>query len=621
MGNYDVSSLEVLSPQEHIRKRLGMYIGDNSDPRPLFNEIFDNALDEEQSGFSNCTKVVVDYSKNEYKIVDHGRGFPQGTIKDPTSGREMEALELLCTTAFSGGKFSSTAYRLSTGLNGLGVLVTNSLSQFFSVKTWRDSNLIEYSARRGVTGAVEYCDSFEESPSGTQVIFSPDPEIFQDVKVPLSHIVMRCKIASAFGMITDLTVINEDGSEEHIDTSADIYDLLPPSDEGVTEYYRHNFTVKDEETGEFAAIALQYTSDTKSYYRGYTNLLYNSQGGTHHKMLNDAIYDAWDTFKIEGIKWNDIYLGLRAVVAVFISNTEFSSQTKERLSVSKESLNPLKVKISEEIIKWLKENDEIRESLIKRFQEYRSAQNKLLARKEIKSLLYVNDNKGGTVRRQSIVRKLRECDSKSREGTELGICEGESALGGMLPARDPLTQAILPIRGKILNVSRLDDISYALKNEEIRSIVNSIGSGIGEDSDPEKSRYEKVIFYTDADYDGLNIRALLSGIFINLLPNLVKAGMIYIAQPPLYGWKDRKGQEYYCNTLEEIPSNYKEMYRFKGLGEMSTEELWDSCMNPETRRLIRIEYPDDVNLFNSILTSSSVKYQMLVDSGIIKEVI
>lgn len=622
MSDYGVESLEILSPQDHIRRRSGMYIGENTTASPLFNEIYDNAVDEANAGFSDLTEVIADYQNNIYTITDYGRGFPQGKINDPSTHKDLEALELLCTTAFSGGKFSNNVYRISSGLNGVGILVTNSLSKSFDIQTWRDSQLVEYSAHQGITDSVEYCDAICQAgqgrPSGTIVTFSPDPEMFVDPKVPLSHIVMRCKIASAFGMKTDLKVIKENGEEEYVDVSSTIYDLLPPSDEGVSEYYRHEFTVKDSKTGESVSVALQYTSDTKSYYRGYTNLLYNSQGGTHLKMLESAIYEAWSKFDVKDIKWNDIYLGLRGVVAVFISHTEFSSQSKERLTVDKSYLESLRLMIVDEIVNWLTENEDIRESLIKRFQEYRAAQNRLLARKEIKSLLYVNDSKGGQVRRQSVVRKLRECDSKSREGTELHICEGDSALGGMLPARDSRTQAVLPIRGKILNVSRLDDLSNALKNEEIRSIVNSIGAGIGDSADPAKSRYDKIIFYTDADADGAEIRTLLAGIFVNLLPELVKAGMVYTSVPPLYGWKDKKGEYHFTNYQSDVPSDAKEVYRYKGLGEMNPDELWESCMNPETRRLVRINYPEDLGAFNSILTSSSVKYQMLVDSGVIK---
>ena len=621
MADYSVSDLEILSPQDHVRRRKGMYIGDATNPSPLFNEIFDNAIDECQAGFSDSTSVIVDYCNNGYTVIDYGRGFPQGMIHDPTSGRDTEALELLCTTAFSGGKFNSTAYRISTGLHGVGLLVTNSLSCKFHVHTWRDGKSVDYTSNKGETLEVTYgdcsLDSTVAKPSGTCVTFSPDPDIFEDIKIPLNHIVMRCKIASAFGMKIKLTVVDDQGTRQ-IDTKSDIYDLLPQDDDGVSEYYRHTFTVKDEDSGEFASIALKYTSDTKSFYRGYTNLLYNSNGGTHHKMLDSAVLEAWEKFNVSDIKSGDVFLGLRAVVAVFISDAEFSSRSKEKLSVPRQKLDTLKNKIVEEIVKWLTDNDEIRESLIKRFQEYRNSQNKLLARKEIKSLLWVNNSKGGSVRRASQVRKLRECDSKSREGTELFICEGDSAVGSAIQARDPRTQAVIPVRGKVFNVARCTNPKDALTNEETRAIVNVIGAGIGEDTDPDKSRYEKIIFMADADEDGKEIAVLLAGMFVNLLPNLVKAGMVYISLPPLYGWKDKKGDFHFTNRQSDIPDNAKERFRYKGLGEMDADELRISTMDPSTRRLIKLNYPDDLNAFNGVLTSSGVKYQMLEDAGVIR---
>lgn len=616
-ASYGIDSLEVLSPQAHVRLRKGMYVGDAVDPSPLFNEIFDNAIDEAQAGFSPLTEVLVDYREGFYSITDNGRGFPQGMIHNPTTDRDVEALELLCTTAFSGGKFNSNAYRICGGLHGVGLLVTNSLSNDFSITTWRGKKYVSYSANKGETKSC--CSSEDDTfeGSGTNVTFVPDETMFESSKIPLNHIIMRCKIASAFGMKTSLTVVHENGNQESIDVTSDIYDLLPPSDEGISEYYRHTFTVKDEETGEFATIALQYTSDIKSYYRGYTNLLYNSKGGAHHKMLDNAIYEAWNKFELPGIKWNDVYLGLRGVVAVFISDAEFSSQSKESLSVNKSKLDRLRLLVIDEIYKWLKENDEVRESLIKRFQEYRSAQNKLLARKEIKSLLYVNESKGGQVRRTSVVRKLRECDSKSREGTELFLVEGDSAMGSALQARDQRTQSLLPLRGKVLNVAKFSDLNSALKNEEVRSIVNSIGSGIGDESDPDRSRYDRIVFMSDADEDGKEIAVLLAGLFINLLPNLVKAGMVFISLPPLYGWKDRRGEFHFTNKQSDIPKGIHAT-RYKGLGEMDADELRISTMDPESRRLIRLNFPEDLGAFNSILTSPNAKYQMLVDQNVVK---
>lgn len=617
--SYNTESIKVLTPAEHIKARKGMYIGDAETPAPLFNEIIDNALDESSSGYSEKTEVVVNYDENSYTITDYGRGFPQGSIYDPNTQRDLEAVELLCTSAFSGGKFNNLSYRLSSGLNGLGALVTSSLSESFRIDTWRDGQLITYCASKGETLSLNYSKVTDsENPSGTTVRFVPDETQFTTRKIPLSHIVMRCKIASAFGMKCSLKVF-EDGKEKSVNVTSDIYDLLPQDDEGISEYYRHTFMVRDEDTGEFAAIALRYTSDTRCYYRGYTNLLYNSNGGTHHRMLDDAILDAWDKYKVSDIKSNDVFLGLRAVVAVFISNAEFSSQSKERLSVPKKNLDRLRELISNKICEWLDTNDDIRESLIKRFQEYRASQNKLLARKEITSLLQVNNSKNGTIRRASQVSKLRECNSRVRDNTELFIVEGDSAVGSAVQARDAYTQAVIPVRGKVFNVARCTDPREALKNEETRALVNVIGAGIGEDTDPEKSRYERIIFMTDADEDGKEIAVLLAGMFVNLLPNLVKEGMVYLSLPPLYGWQDKRKNYHFTNNQSDIPETVKEYTRYKGLGEMDAEELRISTMDPSTRRLVKLNYPDDLKSFNSILTSSSVKYQMLQDQGVIRE--
>lgn len=623
MTSYDITNLQILTPQEHIRLRKSMYIGETNNPSPLFNEILDNALDEAQAGYSKMTEIVVDYDNNCYAVTDHGRGFPQGKLVDPSTQKEVEAVELLCTTSFSGGKFSTANYRLSSGLNGLGLLVTNSLSEKFEVETWRGMDAINYKAEKGQTKSLIYHDTESDknydSYNGSYVSFVPDPDMFEDPKVPLTHILMRCKIASAFGMKVNLTII-ENGDAHKEDVSSTIYDLLPPDDDGISEYYRHDFIVKDPDTGEFAAIALKYTSDTRMFSRGYTNLLYNSNGGTHLKMFENALYDSWSKYKIPDINPNDVYLGVRAVVAVFISDTEFSSQSKERLSVPRQKLDKLKDLIVKEIQQWLDSNDDIRNSLIKRFQEYRSSQNKLLARKEIKSLLWINNSKDGSVRRASQVHKLRDCDARSRTGTELFIVEGDSACGSAVQAREQRSQAILPVRGKVFNVARCTNPKDALVNEETRAIINVIGAGITEDADPQKSRYEKIIFMTDADSDGKEIAVLLAGMFINLLPELVKSGMVYLALPPLYGWEDKSGF-HFTNSQSEIPEKIlksENYHRYKGLGEMDAAELKVSTMDPTTRRLIQLQYPDDINAFNGILTSSGVKYKMLEDQGVIK---
>lgn len=916
-NDYTADDIQVLSDVGHMRKRPSMYIGELTDAHHLFNEAYDNAIDEVQSGYSDRVDVIVDTSNRMYTVRDYGRGIPHG-VKKLEDGAIKPVAEVLCTKSFSGGKFDNSNFKISIGLNGLGLVAINSLSNYMKLASWRaDDNRVEgvITSQGKVTEYIND-DINDNSPYGTEVTFSPDSSIFtQNDTVPVDFIRDRCRIANAFGVKTHLTV---DGVTEEI--NSDIYDLMPTEDSNPNEFLRHTFRVDDPDTGEYAIVAFKYTSETNCMYRGYTNLLYNSSGGTHHKMIDKSFTDAWSKFNISDVKSSDYFLGLRVVVAVFISNTEYSSQTKEKLTVPKSRFDVLGPKVTEEIYEYLKSNDDIRKGLIKKFQEYRASKNKMLATKEIRSLLYINNDKSDSIRRKSVVRKLVECTSRSREGTELYIClagdtkvkllndttpcikdlvgkspfwiysiddqgefipalahdaritqyvtkmikltlsdgsvvectpehrflsgdtddwieaqdlevgssllsiasneigysvichhthdvvnieyieyenpipvycltvdsdshaftlandlithncEGDSARGSVVAARNPVTQAALSIRGKILNVTKMGDIRQCMNNAEVHDIVNSIGAGLFDQCDPAKSRYERVIILADADADGcftgdteilmsdgsstridelakryspanpinglvstdkysnkvtahgiypritrwvdhfinlqlndgsvikctldhkfrlsdgsykkaidltendelLTVRSdeshpvkslvvknsyidivsrrvpvydltvpgysnfvvktqgntgvavhncqismLLLALFINVLPELVKAGMVYIAQPPLYGWKTKSGFEF-TNTRSEVPDGIQ-FTRYKGLGEMDPDEMAYSLLDDNTRMpLLQLQYPDDINQFNQVLTSSEYKYDILYELGLIK---
>lgn len=766
-NDYTADDIQVLSDVGHMRKRPSMYIGELTDAHHLFNEAYDNAIDEVQSGYSDRVDVIVDTSNRMYTVRDYGRGIPHG-VKKLEDGAIKPVAEVLCTKSFSGGKFDNSNFKISIGLNGLGLVAINSLSNYMKLASWRaDDNRVEgvITSQGKVTEYISD-DINDNSPYGTEVTFSPDSSIFtQNDTVPVDFIRDRCRIANAFGVKTHLTI---DGVIEEI--NSDIYDLMPTEDSNPNEFLRHTFRVDDPDTGEYVIVAFKYTSETNCMYRGYTNLLYNSSGGTHHKMIDKSFTDAWSKFNISDVKSSDYFLGLRVVVAVFISNTEYSSQTKEKLTVPKSRFDVLGPKVTEEIYEYLKSNDDIRKGLIKKFQEYRASKNKMLATKEIRSLLYINNDKSDSIRRKSVVRKLVECTSRSREGTELYICEGDSARGSVVAARNPVTQAALSIRGKILNVTKMGDIRQCMNNAEVHDIVNSIGAGLFDQCDPAKSRYERVIILADADADGcftgdteilmsdgssiridelakryspanpinglvstdkysnkvtahgiypritrwvdhfinlqlndgsvikctldhkfrlsdgsykkaidltendelLTVRSdeshpvkslvvknsyidivsrrvpvydltvpgysnfvvktqgntgvavhncqismLLLALFINVLPELVKAGMVYIAQPPLYGWKTKSGFEF-TNTRSEVPDG-TQFTRYKGLGEMDPDEMAYSLLDDNTRMpLLQLQYPDDINQFNQVLTSSEYKYDILYELGLIK---
>lgn len=615
---YTSDSIQVLSDRAHIQLRKGMYIGEALDPRQLLSEIFDNAIDEVQAGYSKELVVVINTEANVYHVRDYGRGIPHG-MKKLDSGEEKEILEVLLTKSNSGGKFDNSSYNYSSGLNGLGLTVTNALSKMITITSYRKGKFVR--ADCWGTDEVEITYGITDEEDGTSVLFEPDGQYFRSAKIPVDFIKDRCRVATALGFRAKLIV---DGKE--IDTNANIFDLIKEDNPSLSTYVNIQPIEVTSLSGEKMKAALKYTSDTNDRYFGYTNLLSNYLGGTHVQELSKTIVNTWKTFidKHKNIKPstelhnNDYLVGLRAVCAVFISNTEFSSQTKEKLVVNRKYFEELMELFSKQLYRYLEENILIAQQLIKRFEEYRIAQNNLLSRKEISSLIKVNTDSDDNIRRRSVVSKLVECTSKKKQGTELFLVEGDSAKGPYLFTRNKETQAILPLRGKILNVT-CKTIKEAVQNNEICDIANAIGCGIGPACDANKSRYEKIIISSDADEDGKHITSLIASLFVNLFPDLVKAGKVWIALPPLYCWgKDEKSFGW-CNKVEDIPKTAKDVHRFKGLGEMQNNQLKYFCVNPETRRQIQLEFPSDIEEFNRIVGSSQGKNDLLKELGIIEE--
>lgn len=618
IDDYNADSIDIKSDIDHVRMRKGMYIGESYNPNHLFSEIFDNALDEDMSGFVNVPMdITVNYDENRYVIRDYGRGLPQGE-KILEDGSKRSVINILFTELKSGGKFGSGNYKISSGLHGMGDCVVNALSKYLYVKSFRDS--VECHVYR-YGKEFEFLSYPNETQihSGTEVGFIPDPEMFDSDRISLEFILNRCKIASSFGYRSNLKVI-ENGKESIIKTDSTMKDLIVEDDQ-LSEYFSIEGEALRKDTGESIKYCLWYTNDTSCRSKAYTNLLPNSQGGTHVNIFCRAFDKAWEKFKIEGVLPKDFYLGMRYVVSAFLQDTEFSSQTKDKLVVKKKDLDDFIDPLSESIYNCLLSIDEsILKGLIKRFQEHRASQNKLLAKKEIKDLIYVNDSsKDGSVRRKSIVTKLKECTSRSREDTEIIIVEGDSAAYPLIQNRDIVTQAIMPIRGKILNITKCN-LNRALGNAEIVSIINSAGTGILDECDVSKSRYERYIIATDADEDGLAIQSTVAAVYINYLPGIVKAGMLYASIPALYGWYE--GSEFkFSNNFEDVPRdkiNKGNYQRFKGLGQLNPNEISDMILDKNKRTLVRISYPDDLDKFNEILSSASAKYNMLCGLGLIR---
>ena len=611
---YTADDIKVLGDIDHIKRRPGMYIGECLDPRQLISEIIDNAIDEVQAGFSSEFIVDVDTHENRYTVRDFGRGIPHGK-KVLENGEEKEILAVLLTKSHSGGKFDNSSYNYSSGLNGLGMTITNALSKTMVITSHRDKKYVKATVHSSSEVELEYGKSSEAR--GTNVSFIPDKQYFTSVIIPLDFIRTRCKIASALGFKARLIV---NGKEERIDSS--IFDLM--KEEKVSTYAQISPIHVISENGEQMKVAIKYTSETNDKYFGFTNLLTNSMGGTHVNELSKSIIAVWKELldknknlrpEIE-LHPNDFLVGLRAVCAVFISKPEFSSQTKEKLVVNRKYFDDLMELFRRQFMKFLKTNIDLAHQLIKRFEEYRKSQNALLSRKEISSLIKVNNDSEDNIRRRSVVSKLVECTSKKRNNTELFLVEGDSALGPYRFVRNKDTQAILPLRGKILNVTG-KTLKEVVQNKEICDIANSIGCGLGANCDASKSRYERIIISADADADGAQINCLVLSVFIYLFPDLVRAGRVYVSIPPLYCWGNSEKDFGWCNDINEVPEGVKNLHRFKGLGEMNDNQLYHFLVNPTTRNVMRIDYPSDIDKFNRILGTSEGKNDLMKELGVI----
>jgi len=613
---YTSDNIKVLNDIEHIQLRSGMYIGEANDPRSLFSEMFDNAMDEVSAGHSTELIAEIDTKENRYTVHDFGRGIPHG-LKKLDNGEEKEVVEVLMTIANSGGKFDNNSYNYSAGLNGVGMTVTNALSETFTIRTRRSGKYVE--ATTHGSADVELKRGKTSEHSGTSASFIPNKKYFHSSKIPHDFIINRCKIASALGFRARCII-----DSEEVDTNCTIFDLIKEEDSKIATYVDIPTIEVFNDAGESMKVALRYTSDTKDRYFGYTNLLSNYLGGTHVQCLSKAIQTTWEALinkyknlkPAVDLKPSDYLVGLRGICAVFISHPEFSSQTKEKLVVNKTYFDSLMEAFNKSLTKYLTNNIEVAQQLLKRFEDYRIAQNALLNQKELSSLIKINEDSGDNIRRRSVVSKLVECTSRKRDDTELFIVEGDSAMGPYLYVRDKATQAVLPIRGKILNTT-YKDLKEVIQNKEICDIANSIGCGIGAQCDASKSRYERVIISADADPDGLQINCLVLAVFINLFPDMVKQGRVYVSLPPLWCWGDNPKNFGWGNTVADIPAGAKNVTHFKGLGEMNTDQLYYFLVDKNTRNVLQIEYPSDIDEFNKILGTSEGKGSLLKDLGII----
>lgn len=597
--NYDESNIQVLEGLEAVRKRPGMYIG-ATNVRGLHHlvwEIVDNSIDEALAGYCDTIRITIE-EDNSITVEDNGRGIPVGMHEK--MGRP--ALEVIMTVLHAGGKFGGGGYKVSGGLHGVGASVVNALSTMLEVTVSRDGKLHYQSYERGVPTA-DLKIIGETDKTGTRTHFKPDPEIFTE-SLEYDFPTLSNRIRELAYLNRGLRIIAEDKRGEEPEVKEYHYEG------GIKSYVEHiNRTrevlheepifVEGEKDGISVEIAFQYNDSYASNIYSFANNINTHEGGTHESGFKTALTRVINDYgrKNNLFKDNDTNLtgedvreGLTAIISIKHPDPQFEGQTKTKLGNS-EARQITESIFSETFSSFMLENPVVAKSIVEKGMMALRAR---VAAKKARELT----RRKSALEVSSLPGKLADCSSKDASISELYVVEGDSAGGSAKQGRDRHFQAILPLRGKIINVekARLDKI---LSNNEVRAIITALGTGIGDEFDITKARYHKIIIMTDADVDGAHIRTLLLTFFFRYMRPIIEHGYIYIAQPPLYKVQQGKRIEYAYNDKElekllaELPQVPKpQLQRYKGLGEMNPTQLWETTMDPETRTLLQVEMKD-----------------------------
>jgi len=611
-GGYSAENITVLEGLEPVRKRPGMYIGTTGPDglHHLIVEIFDNSRDEAMGGFADDIEVAL-LPGNRVRVADNGRGIPVDTHKQT----KVSALETIMTTLHAGAKFGGEGYKVSGGLHGVGASVVNALSSYMRVEVHRDGGAFVQEYSKGKRKAAVKKTGASKL-HGTIVTFEADPEIFTEIKYDFDRIVSHLRQQAYLVKGLKILVIDLRNSEEKIKDTDTFYirdlGIEAPSmtfyfDGGLISLIRfYNQTLKplhknifyvEKQNDNFESIevALQYVDDIASRILPFANNIYNTEGGTHitgfkaaltrtlnnYAKKNNIVKEGDDSFTGE-----DVLEGLTAVVSVKLREIQFEGQTKGKLG-SVEARGLVETIFSDKFTEFLEENPDDGRAIVNKV---------ILALKARKAAKAAKDSvlRKGALEGMTLPGKLADCQSKSAEESELFIVEGDSAGGTAKTGRNRRIQAILPLRGKILNIERAR-LDRMLGSEQIKNLVIALGTAIGDTFDITKLRYHKIIIATDADVDGAHIRTLILTLLYRYFRPLIDGGYIYIAQPPLY--KVKKGKEiYYAYSDEEkmkiTGKEEMDIQRYKGLGEMNAEELWETTMDPARRILKRVNIED-----------------------------
>ena len=596
-SSYDAKDITVLEGLSAVRKRPSMYIGSTSSRglHHLIYEVIDNSIDEAMAGF--CDNVLVVLNKdNSVTVVDNGRGIPVKKVEK----FNKPAVEIVLTKLHAGGKFGGEGYKVSGGLHGVGLSVVNALSEKLGVEVRRDGHIYRQDYKRGepVTGLIK---GEKTQTHGTAVTFYPDKEIFEDIDYKFEILASRMKEMAFLNKGLKITLVDVRGESEKKEIyqyEGGIVDFVKYLCEKKDVLHKIVIYIKNEVGDNEVEIAMQYTDGYSESIFSFANNINTTEGGTHLSGFKGAITRTINDHarsnnilkeKEENLSGEDIREGLTAIISVKLKDPQFEGQTKTKLGNS-EIKGFVESTVNTKLSEFLGENPAIGRTIVNKCMEASRAR---AAARKARDLT----RKKSLLESSSLPGKLADCSMNDPKYCELFLVEGDSAGGSAKQARDRRFQAILPLRGKILNVEKAR-LHKILSNEVIQAMITVMGSGIGEDFDIGNARYHKVIIMTDADVDGAHIRTLILTFLYRYMPKLIEAGYVYIAQPPLYQVKSGKEVSYAYSDkeLENIKKKYEDkkinVQQYKGLGEMDAEQLWETTMNPEARTLLKVEIED-----------------------------
>ena len=598
--NYDASQIQILEGLEAVRKRPGMYIGSISSRglHLLVYEIVDNSVDEALAGF--CTQIDVTINvDNSITVVDNGRGIPVDTQKK--AGRP--ALEVVFSTLHAGGKFGGDGYKVSGGLHGVGASVVNALSEWTKAKVYRDGKIYEVLFSRGsIVKEMRITGECAKEKAGTEVTFLPDKEIFEETVY--EYDILRTRLReTAFltkGLRITLTDDREEKRHDEFHYEGGVKEFVQYLNRGKTPLYSDTIYCEGEREDVYVEVSMQHNDAYTENIYSFVNNINTPEGGTHLTGFKNALTKTLNDYARKNkllkesennLSGEDIREGLTAIISVKVKNPQFEGQTKQKLGNS-EAATAVNSVVSEQLTYFLEQNPMVARQIC---EKSINAQRARVAARKARDITRRKSALDG----MSLPGKLADCSSKIPQECEIFIVEGDSAGGSAKSARKRETQAILPLRGKILNVekARLDRV-YG--NAEIKAMITAFGTGIHNDFDISKLRYDKIIIMTDADVDGAHIDTLMLTFIYRFMPELIKKGHVYLAQPPLYKLEKNK-KVWYAYSDEQLNQILNEVgrdqsnkiQRYKGLGEMDAEQLWETTMDPESRVLLKVMIDED----------------------------